>query len=85
MPFGDVSQPVLVSRLVLGRHQAEVRTDLFAVGEPLRVVEEGGYRLGRPQAHAGDGPQQGHRRRLSTASAPGRSALPHLLPPIDRA
>ena len=54
---GDVSQPVPVSRLVLGRHTAEVRADLFAVGEPLRVVEVGGHRLGRPQADTGDGSQ----------------------------
>ena len=56
----DVPQPIPVPRLVLARDQSEVPAGRLGIPEAIRVVDEGGHRLGRTDAHAGDASQQEH-------------------------
>jgi hypothetical protein len=51
---GDAALAVTLAGRVLPRHPAADGADLLAGGEPLRVAEVGGDRLGRAGADAGD-------------------------------
>jgi hypothetical protein len=57
MRASDVPQPIPGPRLVLARDQPEVPADRLGMPEAIRVVDEGGHRLGRTDAHAGDAAQ----------------------------
>ena len=59
-----MSEPILVSRLVLPRHESEVAPQRFGVAEAVRVVDKRSGCLCGTDADAWNAPQQQHCWRL---------------------